>query len=54
MWRKGNPYTLLMEMETGATTMENSISSVQFSRSVVSDSLEKLKDLATLNPYVFW
>lgn len=24
MWRKGNPYVLLMGMYTGTTTMENS------------------------------
>ena len=51
VWRKGNPLTLLVGMQTSTATMENSveiplktgnrtaISSVQFSRSVVSNSL---------------
>ena len=51
LWRIGNSRALLMGMSTGEATMENSvkfpqktknratISSVQFSRSVVSDSL---------------
>ena len=41
VWRKGNPLTLLVGMQTSIATMENSVEtpSVQFSRSVVSDSL---------------
>ena len=39
VWRKGNPLTLLVGMQTSTATMENSVSSVQFSRSVVSNSL---------------
>ena len=51
VWRKGNPLTLLVGMQTSTATMENSveiplktgnrtaISSVQFSCSVMSDSL---------------
>ena len=41
VWRKGNPLTLLVGMQTSIATMENSVEtpSVQFSRSVASDSL---------------
>ena len=47
MWRYWNPHVFLVEMENGTAVMENrflkklntELSSVQFSRSVVSDSL---------------
>ena len=42
VWRKGKPLTLLVGMQTSTATVKNSmeIPSVQFSHSVVSDSLQ--------------
>ena len=39
VWRKGYPSTPLIGVYTGAVILKNIISSVQFSRSVMSDSL---------------
>ena len=39
MWRNGNPLALLMEMQTGAATLENSVEVPQ-----------KIKNRSTLGP----
>ena len=40
MWRKGNPHTLLVQMQIGAATVENSM-----------EFLQKIKNRTTLWPY---
>ena len=39
LWRKGNPLTPLIELQTGAATLENSM-----------EVLQKVKNRATLQP----